>query len=260
MPKKKKEIANEKEQLPKGERFYLWLREWTDAFVFAFFLAMLIRTFVVELYKIPTGSMTPTLIGDWVAEQDWDKDGTKDLILVDHISKHRGRVRWVFLKEGDHYKQPPIYVGHDYKYITGIKERNDRILVNKLAYFFKKPKRGDPIVFKVPQNIFDPNKPYFIKRLVGFGGERISIRDGHLYIDGEMVTKPEQIARVYYMNMWNFYPPDSEIKIPEGEVYGFGDNSNNSLDSRRWGGIPYENLKGKAFFRWWPPSKIGFIK
>ena len=163
MTKKRKSKVIDKKSLSKKERFYLWIREWTDAFVFAFFLAMLIRTFVVELYKIPTGSMTPTLVGDWIAEKDWDNDGDKDLIIVNPVNKHRGRAMLVFLKDGNSYKQPPLFVLPEYKYIRGIKERKDRILVNKLAYFFNMPKRGDPVVFKVPENIYDPNKPYFIK-------------------------------------------------------------------------------------------------
>ena len=264
MAKKNKENKKTKKKIEKsrGERFYLWLREWTDAFVFAFFLAMLIRTFVVELYQIPTGSMTPTLVGGLVKEKDWDNDGDDDLLIIRHVTNPggRGRVDLVFLKEGDEYKQPPLYVFPEYKYETGLNVRNDRILVNKFAYFFKEAERGDPIVFKVPEKIFDINKPYYIKRLAGQGGEKLAIKNGDLYVNGEKVKEPEAVEKTYYKNTQKFFSPNKEVEIPEDEFYAFGDNSSNSYDSRFWGGVPYDNLKGKAFFRWWPLSKMGFIK
>jgi signal peptidase I len=138
---------------------------------------------------------------------------------------------------------------------------NDRVFVFRPAYAFAEPKVGDIVVFRVPEDIpnFDPDKPIWIKRIVGVAGDSVSIRDNRLCIDGEKVTDPPFFKK-------NAYFPKSlqgnvfaEQVVPEGHVMVFGDNSANSYDSRYWGPIPVDRIIGKAFVRFWPMDRIGPI-
>jgi signal peptidase I len=183
------------------------LREWIESIIIAFILAMFIRTFFIQAFKIPTGSMRPTLMPG-------------DRILVN-------------------------------KFIYGAKIPFTKFRLPKL----RSPQRGEVIVFIYPKN---PRKD-FIKRLIGLGGETIEIRDGQIYINDELV-EDERILKRYYYNRGVFGAEGEKIKIPKGFYYVLGDNSSSSQDSRYWGFVPEENLIGKAFFIFWPPSRIGLIK
>lgn len=251
------------------------LREWADALVVAFVLAMFIRVFVVELFKIPTGSMTPTLLGDYVAETDWDGDGRKDLIV------RGGNRTLLFLDRGDHYvvdeaASAKISREVDFEQWSRegkLKPEYDRILVNKFAYWFGNPKRGDVIVFKVPDAIWNPAKPIYIKRAVGLPGDRINF-NGRLSANGKVVEDPPFFRYQEYKNEANSsyagwvhqdyvrYNGDHlmEVNVPDWGVYAMGDNTRSSLDSRFWGAVPLQNLRGKAFLRYWPLSKLKFIR
>ena len=204
-------------------------------FLFPVFMVVLVvRGFLVEPFQIPSGSMLPTL------------------------------------------------------------EAGDYILVNKFSYglrsplgYFKiidlgGPERGDVIVFRYPE---DPTIDY-IKRVVGVPGDRLKYVNKVLYINDEPVTiKPlqpyakdprfmelqEELGEVSHHVLHNPYEsgmPVGEIIIPENKYYVFGDNRDNSRDSRYWNFVPDENLKGRAFMIWlhkkqgeWPSqwSRIGTI-
>jgi signal peptidase I len=253
------------------------LREWADALIIAFVLAMFVRVFIVELFKIPTGSMTPTLLGDYVAEVDWDNDGTRDLIV-------RGqRQSLVFLNRGDRYiidRSARVTAAQELSWERAglLKPQYDRILVNKLAYLFSGPKRGDVVVFKVPRVIWDPNKPIYIKRAVGLPGETIRI-DGRLKVAGELVDSPDFFAHQEYINEVDLRSHDFDrepyidyagngfstdrildVRVPTDALYVLGDNTDSSLDSRYWGAVPIGHLKGRAFLRYWPVNKIKVIR
>lgn len=152
---------------------------------------------------------------------------------------------------------------------------HDHIVVNKLAYgihvpFSKKwivqwaqPKRGDIIVFRYPSN---PDV-FYVKRAIGLPGDKISIREGVLFVNGEShplipgdgpksTHLPDDNYRYYIEdNHWVRYldPAASnfaEVTVPEGHVFGMGDNRDQSSDSRVWGFIPQENLVGRAWLVW----------
>jgi signal peptidase I len=135
---------------------------------------------------------------------------------------------------------------------------NDRVFVNRLAYVFGEPQIGDIVVFKVPETIpnFDPDKPIWIKRIVGLEGDTVSIDHEHLMIDGKEVTDPPFVRKNRYFprSLGGAYEP---THIPDEHVMVFGDNSGNSYDSRYWGPIPEDRIIGKAFVRFWPLSRIG---
>lgn len=252
------------------------LREWADALIIAFVLAMFVRVFIVELFKIPTGSMTPTLLGDYVAEVDWNNDGLRDLVVM-------GSQSLVFINRGDRYeidRSARVTAADElaWKRDGTLKAQYDRILVNKLAYLFSEPDRGDVVVFKVPEIIWDPNKPIYIKRAVGLPGETITL-DGRLTVDGEPVEEPPFFLHQEYINQirldkHNFprqsyvqyggddYGDDSivKVRVPEDGLYVLGDNTDSSLDSRYWGYVPLKNIKGRAFLRYWPINKIKIIR
>ncbi|GAB4323571.1 MAG: hypothetical protein Kow0059_18890 [Candidatus Sumerlaeia bacterium] len=235
------------------------LREWMDALVIAFALAMFIRTFVAELYKIPTGSMIPTLIGGLIAEWDVNEDGRKDVVA---FYPHSNPPVAVFYKEADGGFSPPEALELDPTTQLAIrrhtKEENHLVLVNKFAYLFSLPRRGDIVIFKVPPRIYDRTRPIYIKRCVGLPGEHIAIRDHRLYINGERVDDPPVFQRIYY-SQFTQHGVFGEEQIPDDEFYVFGDNSRNSLDSREWGGVKVNNLRGRAVLRPWPVQKFKFL-
>ncbi len=143
----------------------------------------------------------------------------------------------------------------------------DKIFVSKLVYGpkipftslrikgFRKPQRGDVIVFIPPHD----RKKAYIKRLIGLPGERILIKDGNIYVNGKLVTLPS-IASHYYYNQGDYGKEGKEIVIPEGKYFVLGDNSLCSLDSRFWGFVDEKDVIGKAIFIWWPPKRIGIIE
>lgn len=126
----------------------------------------------------------------------------------------------------------------------------DKIIVNKLVYRLKEPKRGDIIVFEHP--MLDPNIDY-IKRVVGLPGETLEIKESTVYINGKPLEEEYLPADLKFMD---FGP----VTIPENSYFMMGDNRNNSQDSRVWGTLPEDYIVGKAFFIFWPAGRIGILK
>ncbi|MBN2126503.1 MAG: signal peptidase I [Deltaproteobacteria bacterium] len=176
-------------------------REYAEAAAIAILLALFIRTFVVQAFKIPSGSMEPTLL------------------IGDHILVN--------------------------KFIYGIKIP----FVHKTLVPIGEPERGDVIVFIYPE---DKSKD-FIKRVIGLPGERIEIIGKKIYINSE----PCEDSYGYYRSseqgtrkpegMYRFGP----VAIPENQFFVMGDNRDHSYDSRFWGFVPSESIKGKAFVIYW---------
>lgn len=184
-------------------------------------LALAIQAFIVKPYRIPSGSMLPTL-----------------------------RI-------------------------------NQRILVNRLGNDFSSPHVGDIVVFHPPKNYdacADQNegvssdgspdaKPCavaqkqassqtFVKRVVGVPGDRIQIVDGHVYRNGVREKDPYIVACGANDGACSF---SESITVPRGDYYMMGDNRPDSEDSRFWGPVPKAWIIGKAFFTYWPPTRIGFL-
>ena len=175
-------------------------REYAEAIGMALLLALFIRTFIVQAFKIPSGSMIPTL------------------------------------QIGDH------------------------ILVNKLAYGvrvpfwghylaqFKTPQRGDVVVFIFPE---DRTKD-FIKRVVGLAGDSVEVRDKKIFING----KPIEDSHAYFegdnqpggIQIRDDYGPKT---VPAGHIFVMGDNRDKSYDSRFWGYVSLDDVRGRAFLIYW---------
>ena len=125
----------------------------------------------------------------------------------------------------------------------------ERIFVNKFVYHFEEIHRGDIVVFWYPK---DPSKS-FIKRVVGVPGDLVAIRDGQVYINGELLQE-RYVPRGY--QDFDSYPP---TRVKDGHYYVLGDHRNASNDSRSWGLVPRRFIYGKAVFRYWPVEKAGFL-
>jgi signal peptidase I len=128
-------------------------------------------------------------------------------------------------------------------------QQGECIMVNKVCYHSSGPQRGQVIIFNPP---FDSEYP-FIKRVIGLPGETVEIKDGNVFINGTALEEDEYIMAPPSYTM-------SAKEIPENEYFVLGDNRNNSNDSHTGWTVPRDNIIGKAWFIYWPPSSWGVIK
>ena len=134
-------------------------------------------------------------------------------------------------------------------------EDAEYLLTNKITYRFNNPQRGDIVIFKSPQN----KKFDYIKRIIALPGEKINLKDGKVFINSSYLNESAYLAKDIYTKGSNFLPEEEELEIPKNQYFLIGDNRLHSSDSREWGFITRENIIGKAWLRYWPPSKFGFI-
>jgi signal peptidase I len=126
----------------------------------------------------------------------------------------------------------------------------ERIIVNKFVYRFQPVRRGDIVVFWYPR---DPSVS-FIKRVVGIPGDVVEISRGRLYVNDRAVD--EKYVAPRYRDRKSFLPH----KVAKGHFYVLGDHRSHSNDSRTWGDVPEKYIYGRAVFRFWPLSKMGFVQ
>jgi signal peptidase I len=133
---------------------------------------------------------------------------------------------------------------------------NDRLLIEKVTYYFHNPKRGDIVVFNPTENLEKQNfKDAFIKRVIGVPGDRIEIKNGKVYVDGKVL--PEN-----YLEPGANYTCEKyacSFKVPKDQYLVMGDNRNNSYDGRYWGYVPKNRIIGRANVRIWPFNRLGAI-
>lgn len=120
------------------------------------------------------------------------------------------------------------------------------VLVNRLAYRFGAPERGDIVVFHYPP---DPTQD-LIKRVIGLPGDTISIQGGMVVVNGEPLFEPYIAQSPLYAGTW---------VVPAGHLFVLGDNRNDSSDSHSWGMLPFENIVGKAVLIYWPFQSLQLI-
>ncbi|MDP4144386.1 MAG: signal peptidase I [Bacillota bacterium] len=135
----------------------------------------------------------------------------------------------------------------------------DRLIVEKVSYYFRSPKLGDIIVFKYPK---DQNEKY-IKRVIGVAGDKVRIEKDHVYVNGKLLVEPyayfdnsldNNDPRVHYMD---------EVVVPKNTVFVLGDDRYNSSDSRfmdRVGFVDKKLIIGRAALRIYPFSDVGRIE
>lgn len=198
------------------------IREYSEAIIVALLLAFAIRVFVVQAFKIPSGSMIPTLqIGDH--------------ILVSKLSYGLQwpadcKLQWNF---------PPV-----------------NCYTSKTVIEFGKPQRGDIIVFRFPE---DEEKD-FIKRIVGTPGDTVQVRNKVVLVNGQPLDDKAFTQRVDPgMIDGTINPRDNfgPVTVPEASYFVMGDNRDQSLDSRFWGYVREEKIRGKAFRIYWSWSGQG---
>ncbi|HIC93572.1 MAG TPA: signal peptidase I [Anaerolineae bacterium] len=122
------------------------------------------------------------------------------------------------------------------------------LVINKLAYRLHPPVRGDIIVFRYPHN----PKRDFIKRVIGLPGERVEVKGGRVFINGQELDEPYPLKAGTYSWGPRILGPD--------EYFVLGDNRSNSSDSHSWGALPRANIIGKAWVCYWPPRYWGLIR
>jgi signal peptidase I len=188
--------------------------------VVAIGLAVALQAYAIKPYKIPSGSMEPTLhVGDRV--------------LVNRFAQ---RVL------GHHPKIDDVVVFHPPQ---GADDASAPVCGNTSQGQGTSAPCGKPTPARSSQS--------FIKRVVGLGGDRIALKDGHVIRNGKPTEEPF-VARCDPSVSACDFP--NAITIPQGSVYLLGDNRGNSDDSRFWGPIPEDWVVGRAMATYWPPGRI----
>ena len=222
------------------------VRDFIESLIWAGILALIVRGIFLQPFKIPTGSMEPTLHGDY-------RNG--DRIFANRII-YGFRIPYIVINTAR--KGKPYEVKHT-PVILPIKE----------------PARWDIMIFQT-RNIPMLEHQYkdFIKRVVGLPGETVEIRDGDIYINGKYIKKPDYLKgmdgkEIKYENTvfagsargGEYGQKGKPVNIPEGMYFVLGDNTGVSKDSRFWGFVPRENILGRAFFIWFPiSSRWGYLR
>ncbi len=174
-----------------------FFKEYLEPILVAILIALFIRAFIVQAFKIPSSSMEPTLL------------------VGDHILVN--------------------------KFIYGIRIpfTDTKILQ------FRQPKRGEVVVFIYPK---DRSKD-FIKRVIATEGEKVEMLTNQIYINGKMIDDPWGTYMRHFQTPEKFGP----VVVPKDSLFVLGDNRDNSQDSRFWGFVHHDAVKGKAFiiyFSW----------
>jgi signal peptidase I len=177
------------------------VREYAESIIIAVILALIIRTFVVQAFKIPSASMEDTML------------------IGDHLLVN--------------------------KFIYGIKIP----FVDGRFLKIRDPQRGDVIVFEYPE---DPSKD-FIKRVIGTPGDTIQVINKKVYVNGKLYVNPHEVHKEPDMIPEAQNPRDNmqPIKVPENSYFVMGDNRDRSYDSRFWGFVKIDKIKGLAFIKYW---------
>ena len=127
-------------------------------------------------------------------------------------------------------------------------QNGDYIIVNKAAYFFSPPQRGDIIVLESPRT----NDPDLIKRIIALPGDTVEIKMDTVYVNNTPLVEPYIFEKPHYT-----FPPE---KLPPDNYFVLGDNRNNSADSHTGWTLPRTNIVGKAWLDYWPPPRCRIIE
>jgi signal peptidase I len=204
---------------------------------------------------------------------EWRRFGDQEAIYIAgvahpvRLSLKPGSAEIDEAKSMTFYVKPGDWVEKGALLASGRVVRGDQVLVNKVRYHFKRPERGEIIVFDtgpIPgRELWHiPGDTFYIKRLAGLAGEEISIHGRKLVADGKPVEAPHAFARLSEDPAYNggYVPwPGSKLstdasvlKVGGDEFLPLGDNTFSSQDGRFFGPVPEKALVGPAFFVYWP--------
>jgi signal peptidase I len=127
-------------------------------------------------------------------------------------------------------------------------EEGQYLIVNKIVYRLHPPQRGDIVVFNHPRN----TDRDLVKRIIGLPGETVRVQDGHVFVNETLLVEP------YITYQANARAP-VEYQLGPDEYFVLGDNRPNSDDSRRWGALNRDQIVGKVWISYWPPSSWGGV-
>jgi signal peptidase I len=129
----------------------------------------------------------------------------------------------------------------------------DRVIANRLVYRFHEPRRGDIVVFKTSARVKAACSAggTFVKRIVGLPGEKVSMRNGFVSIDGVPLVEP------YLRPGYRGRESGDWARVAGESYFVLGDNRRMSCDSRRWGVVRRSDIIGRAEVTYWPPSRFG---
>ncbi len=286
------------------------VRENVEVLVVAVVIALAVRAYFVQPFKIPTGSMEPTLMGVAARTFTGPKPGlvrrAAELVLLGRRyhelrvteggrleAMQPGRVftwwEYTDLQIGAHVyrvwmnadvlqQKLGVVPGTVYRagdtVVHAVTEAGDQILVNKIAYHFRGPARGEVFVFKtnniemLEERLRDEGvegSQYYIKRCVAIGGDVVTIEPPLLYINGararglgfDRVQSRQDGYGGYRLAdsmQAQLRVVGDVLQLPPDTALALGDNSGASFDSRYWGPVPRVNAVGTAFFVYWPFS------
>ncbi|MHB8643234.1 MAG: signal peptidase I [Gaiellaceae bacterium] len=133
---------------------------------------------------------------------------------------------------------------------------SDRVLACRFCYWFHSPRRGDIVVFRVPDiaKVRCGAGGVFVKRIIGLPGETWSEKEGIVYINGKKLNEP-----YIKPDRRDFQTSPHPIVIDPAHYFMMGDNRASSCDSRVWGTVPRANIIGNVFAIYWPPQRIRFM-
>lgn len=129
------------------------------------------------------------------------------------------------------------------------------LLTDKVTYRFKKPERGDVIVFDAPGS----QSEEYIKRIIGLPGEKVNISDGSVFVNG-IKLQEDYLNKTLITSPGSFALEGKEIMVPTDNFFVLGDNRIASSDSRTWGFVGKEKINGRAWVVYWPPENVGIVK
>ncbi len=235
------------------------LRENIEVLLVAVIVAMAVRTFFIQPFKIPTGSMQPTLYGVYPAPND---------MPARYVGQPPGALERLagIIFQGNMYED------------FGFRRRGDHIFVDKISYHFRKPRRGEVIVFDtthIPEIPAPSRGNFYIKRLIGLENDTIQIKPPYVLVNGEILGQgipafDRQYSQEHGYNGYvipdtfpsaKYFPSSaSTYTVPPKHLFPMGDNSRSSLDGRFWGSVPQEDVVGRAVFVYWPfTSRFGRV-
>ena len=308
---------------------FAFCREWLDILVVSISVAMAFRAYFYEPFNIPTGSMQPTLYGNYSKKCSpaqatfWDKGPQKwlkwaltgemyecftapfdgqlgfnptntghyDMRVINPmtraVSKPMLVPRDVLRGSGGdapvageipnlpNGMRPGDFVRTGQVLWSGYVVTGDFLFVNRWLWNFRHPRRGDVMIFSTTGISGLAQGTHYIKRMTGVPGETLTVKGGHLLVDGKKPMEPRRIAQIQnhekgepHMYAYAGYRPSGaesydtpgrtirkegdEVTLSADEYYACGDNSPNSFDSRYWGPVPAKNLCGIAGGVFWP--------